>query len=292
MLDPETSHRAVTKSALGFVLGVAVCLVPPVAGIRAAVPGPPSSNAAGSTVGPVSVGLPVSTEAGPRATVAALVVEAEGLPAPVPIQEDPSASIAGVVLELTGARVPGAGILLEGGAAPILGISDSAGEYRIPDVPPGEYVLVARLPGFADHRQEVVIEEGQELLRDVLLSIGAVTTAMEVVSDRFPPEGPVETSEPERLRVTAGVTSGRIIDVVQPEYPPRLRADGVEGTVVLEGMIGADGAIAGLKVVSTDHAGLAIAALDAVRQWRYEPSRLNNVPVAVATTVSFTFRLD
>ncbi len=244
MPNSRINHRTVTKFTLGFILGVAVCFILPVAGI------------------------------------------------PASIQEEPSASVAGVVLDLTGARVPGVEVGLEGDAASIVRISSNAGEYRIPEVPPGEYVLIARLPGFLDHRQEVVIEEGRTLLRDVLLSVGGVATAMEVVSDRLPPEEPVESSEPDRLRVTAGVSPGRLITMVRPDYPPQLRADGVEGTVALEGMIGADGVITGLRVVSTDHADLAMAALDAVREWRYEPSRLNNVPVAVATTVSFTFRLD
>ena len=66
----------------------------------------------------------------------------------------------------------------------------------------------------------------------------------------------------------------------------------MEGTVVLEGMIGKDGVVQGLKVVSTDHADLAMAALDAVREWRYEPSQLNGEPVAVTTTISVNFGLN
>jgi len=46
-------------------------------------------------------------------------------------------------------------------------------------------------------------------------------------------------------------------------------------------------------VVNTDvHPGLAQAALDAVSQWRYEPTLLNGQPVEVITTIEVAFELD
>ena len=303
MLNSKISHSAVTKSAVTATVIVALGLVLPVAGIRASVQEQSSTS-------PARVPLPapanVRTEVLPLSAPqpAPTIVPAEVLPAPTivpaevsavraPIQEEPASSIRGVVLDLTGARVPGVYVGLESDTAPIGLYSNAAGEYRIPDVPPGEYTLVAELPGFRNHRQEVVIEEGNELVQDVFLSFGAVATAVEVSSVRLPPEESVEPPDPARrvLRVTAGVQPGRIINQVGPVYPRQLRSEGVEGTVVLEGMIGKDGVVQGLKVVSTDHADLAMAALDAVREWRYEPSQLNGEPVAVTTIISVKFGL-
>ena len=276
MLNSKISHSAVTKFAVVATVIVSLGLVLPVAGLRASVQDQ-------SLTSPALVPLPAPT-----------TVPAEVSAVRAPIQEEPASSIRGVVLDVTGARVPGAYVVLESDAATIGRVSNASGEYRIPDVPPGEYTLVAELPGFGTHRQEVVIEEGNELLRDVLLSIGAVATVVAVVSDRLPPEESVEPPDPARriLGVTAGVQRGRIINQVVPVYPRQLRSEGVEGMVVLEGMIGKDGVVQGLKVVSTDHADLAMAALDAVREWRYEPSQLNGEPVAVTTTISVNFGLN
>ena len=306
MLNSKISHSAVTKFAVVATVIVSFGLVLPVAGIRASVQEQSSTS-------PARVPLPapaiVRAEVLPLSALqpapAIALAEVVPLPAPTivpaevsavraPIQEEPASSIRGVVLDVTGARVPGAYVVLESDAATIGRVSNASGEYRIPDVPPGEYTLVAELPGFGTHRQEVVIEEGNELLRDVLLSIGAVATVVAVVSDRLPPEESVEPPDPARriLGVTAGVQRGRIINQVGPVYPRQLRSEGVEGTVVLEGMIGKDGVVQGLKVVSTDHADLAMAALDAVREWRYEPSQLNGEPVAVTTTISVNFGLN
>jgi len=61
--------------------------------------------------------------------------------------------------------------------------------------------------------------------------------------------------------------------------------------VVLEAGIDTGGNVQSLRVV-TGHALLAQAAIDAVRQWRYEPYLLNGVPVPVVTTVTVTFTLQ
>lgn len=306
MLNSTISHSAVTKFAVVATVIVSLGLVLPVAGLRASVQDQSSTSPALVPLpAPAMVRTEVLPLSAPQPAPAIARAEVVPLPAPTtvpaevsavraPIQEEPASSIRGVVLDVTGARVPGAYVVLESDAATIGRVSNASGEYRIPDVPPGEYTLVAELPGFGTHRQEVVIEEGNELLRDVLLSIGAVATVVAVVSDRLPPEESVEPPDPARriLGVTAGVQRGRIINQVVPVYPRQLRSEGVEGMVVLEGMIGKDGVVQGLKVVSTDHADLAMAALDAVREWRYEPSQLNGEPVAVTTTISVMFGLN
>src|SRR5207247_1697532 len=72
------------------------------------------------------------------------------------------------------------------------------------------------------------------------------------------------------LRVGGNVQAARILNRVQPVYPPLARQTRISGTVRLHAIIGKDGAITSLEVMS-GHPLLQQAALDAVRQWRYQP---------------------
>ena len=104
--------------------------------------------------------------------------------------------------------------------------------------------------------------------------------------DAAPPEPRVE-----RLPVSRGVTEGHLIRRVEPEYPLLARNGRIEGDVVLRAVIGRDGTIQNLEVVS-GHPFLARAALDAVRQWRYQPFLLSGRAIEVDTQVLVRFRLS
>jgi len=93
-----------------------------------------------------------------------------------------------------------------------------------------------------------------------------------------------------RVRVSQGVSVGRLINKVEPVYPPLARNARVQGQVVLTAIISKDGTIQDLRVLS-GHPLLVQAALDAVRQWRYKPYLLNGEPVEVETTVTVNFTL-
>jgi len=95
----------------------------------------------------------------------------------------------------------------------------------------------------------------------------------------------------QRIRVSQGVTQGMVLHKVQPVYPPLARLARVQGSVVLAAVIGKDGTIQNLHVVS-GHPLLTQAALDAVKQWRYRPYILNNEPVEVDTQVTVNFTLS
>jgi TonB family protein len=84
---------------------------------------------------------------------------------------------------------------------------------------------------------------------------------------------------------------GRLVKRVDPQYPPAERFARAQGTVTLYGVIGADGALHGLQVVSGVTSGLNQASLDAVQQWRYEPYTCNGVPIDVESVVSVNFTL-
>jgi protein TonB len=77
---------------------------------------------------------------------------------------------------------------------------------------------------------------------------------------------------------------------VQPVYPAIAQSARVEGVVILEAVIGTDGKVRDVRVLRSIPL-LDQAALDAVRQWEYTPSRLNGIPVPVLMTVTVTFTL-
>ncbi len=96
---------------------------------------------------------------------------------------------------------------------------------------------------------------------------------------------------PKQLTVPAAVMSQNLLNKVVPIYPPAAKKAKVQGTVVLSALIGKDGNIENLRVVSGP-SELQQSALDAVRQWTYKPYLLNGDPVKVVTTVHVVYQLN
>ena len=96
---------------------------------------------------------------------------------------------------------------------------------------------------------------------------------------------------PNRIRVSAGVQQGNLVNRVNPVYPPIAKAARISGTVVLQAEISKQGTIENLHVLS-GHPMLVQSALDAVKQWRYKPYMLNGEPVPVETTITVNFTLS
>jgi periplasmic protein TonB len=94
-----------------------------------------------------------------------------------------------------------------------------------------------------------------------------------------------------RVRQGGLVNPARIVQRLEPVYPLIARQARISGTVELEGIIGIDGRIRELRVLS-GHPLLTKAALDAVRHWVYEPTRLNGQPVEVIAPITVHFRLN
>lgn len=81
----------------------------------------------------------------------------------------------------------------------------------------------------------------------------------------------------------------KIVDVA-PVYPPLAQSIGIEGLVVIEATIAVDGRVQDARVLRSVPL-LDAAALAAVRQWTYTPTRLNGEPVSVIMTVTVNFQL-
>ena len=105
-----------------------------------------------------------------------------------------------------------------------------------------------------------------------------------------PPPPPPKAQTPQRIRVGGQVEAAKLIYKPTPEYPPLAKMARIQGTVRLEAVIAKDGTIQDLKVLS-GHPLLVKAALDAVKQWRYQPTLLNGEPVEVVTEIDVNFTL-
>ena len=104
-------------------------------------------------------------------------------------------------------------------------------------------------------------------------------------------EGPDGGPPPPVVIVQGGnVRPPRLIERVEPIYPPLARQAGIEGDVLLEALLGTDGRVEQVRVVG-GRPLLATSAQAAVEQWRYEPTTLNGRPVAVLLRVTVQFRL-
>ena len=95
---------------------------------------------------------------------------------------------------------------------------------------------------------------------------------------------------PQRVRVSAGVGARLLLRKVHPIYPREARAYYIQGTVLLRAVIGSDGLIKELSVISGPKE-LQAATLGAVQQWTYKPYLLNGNPVEVETQIQANFTL-
>ncbi len=91
--------------------------------------------------------------------------------------------------------------------------------------------------------------------------------------------------------VDAETQQKKLVSSVRPVYPTAARQAGMEGTVRLKAIIARDGSVQAIKVLSGELV-LVNAAVDAVCQWRYQPTVIDGQPVNVVTTLAVEFRLQ
>jgi protein TonB len=112
-----------------------------------------------------------------------------------------------------------------------------------------------------------------------------------------PPPPPVKKVEaekpatPQRIRVGGNVQQARLVRQPRPVYPPLAKQARIQGVVKLNAIISRDGTIMNLSVIS-GHPLLVPSAMDAVKQWVYQPTLLNGEPVEVVTQIDVNFTLQ
>jgi TonB family protein len=92
-------------------------------------------------------------------------------------------------------------------------------------------------------------------------------------------------------RAGSGITAPGLLREFKPDYTEEARRRSIEGDVVLEIVVRADGSVGSVKVLHGLGAGLDQRAADAVRQWRFSPARRYGTPVDVLVEVAVEFKL-
>jgi protein TonB len=121
--------------------------------------------------------------------------------------------------------------------------------------------------------------------------IGSVPTA----APPPPPPPPAKKEEkpatPQRIKIGGAVQQAKLVRQPHPVYPPLAKQARISGVVKLSAIISKDGTIQKLEVIS-GHPLLVPSALEAVKQWVYQPTLLNGEPVEVITQIDVNFTLS
>jgi TonB family protein len=211
-------------------------------------------------------------------------------------QQAGSAKLAGTVYDASKAAVPDATVVVSSTESKTqeITISGAAGEYEFRVLPVGRYSIEARKSGFQVFKQQTLLTANESGRLDIVLDVGEVSERVEVVAKAPPAASPnTGPSPPRRIRVGGNVQATKLVHQANPVYPERARAQGVQGIVLLEAVISKEGTIRAIRVVNKlADPELVDAAVEAVKNWRYEPTLLNGQPIEVVTTITVNFRLS
>jgi TonB family protein len=233
----------------------------------------------------------------------------------------------------TDARTPGESILVVPGtvivpgktaeqqAGDVLRVIDELKEaYRLPTIEVGSSAVVSLKPGESGDAPSVekgpqtkvtlVALDEQKATYRLLLAEGGKTLAEPTLTVRRGGRAIVGSRDgeaapylflviepllylPPREVDGGSISEPKLLERVPPKYPDEAKKARIEGVVLLEATIGVDGAVKNTKVLRSEPAGLTEAAIEALKQWRYEPARNSaGRPVTAIMTVTFRFRLS
>jgi TonB family protein len=249
-------------------------------GPKGGVPGGVKGGVVDGVMGGVPAGVAGAT---PRASQEAAEPKGQG-------------TVTGTVFDPSGARVPKAIVSFSNqktGAITSVSVND-VGEFTA-KLPAGEYQMEAASTGFAIyHRQKFTLGPGNPNPDfPVILEPGDVFATVDVTAPAVPGSESSEASKrPHRIRVGGLVQATKLIKNVPPDYPEGARQRGVQGVVLLQAVISKKGEPLNLKVISSPDKELSDAAMEAVKQWRYESTLLNGEPIEVVTTIAVRFHLE
>jgi TonB family protein len=212
------------------------------------------------------------------------------------------ATFSGSVLGPTNGSIPKATLTLTnvGTLAKYEVRSDEAGRFEFVGLPPGDYAVRVQSPGFLALTGTLTVS-GQNIQRNLALQVGTLSEYVAVKGGASDPTPSGSMDRPalakRGLEDCRPSSSGgdlrppRKVKHVSPVYPAYLQQGGVTGDVILEARIGLDGRIAAVDVVRSSNPDLSAAAVDAVRQWDFDPTLLNCAPIKVRMMVTVNFSL-
>lgn len=208
-----------------------------------------------------------------------------------------NAFLSGSVQDASNAYVPGAVVIVRNtadhGKREIARTTED-GSFQFPTLPPGRYSLEVSKPGFQLYLQQALdLPAGSAQQVGVTLQLGRIAETMTVTGTRPQTAAQASTAiEPKRVKVGGNVQYAKLIRQERPVYPQQMKEQGIEGSVLLDAVIGRDGRIINIQPANMlVHPDLVKEAMRAVSLWEYEPTYLNGEPVEVITSITVNFTL-
>jgi protein TonB len=160
-------------------------------------------------------------------------------------------------------------------------------EAASPSVSPDAAPLVAPIGVIKETGNENVVAPSVDMIRDIETVPRGVIDGTGLATEALPPPPPPAVP----IRLHAGMKAPKKIVNVDPVYPAIAQSARVQGVVILEAVLDANGRVDSVHVLRSIPL-LDQAAVDAVRQWRFTPALLNNEAVPVVMTVTVNFALQ
>jgi TonB family protein len=134
------------------------------------------------------------------------------------------------------------------------------------------------------------VKEFDEHMTIFAMPAGANEAVVQIVAPNTAAAAAEGPTPPNPIRIGGNVQSTKLVRQVRPAYPQEAKEQRIQGKVQLLAVIAKDGTVKSLEVISGDPA-LTQSALDAVRQWVYQPTLLNGEPVEVQTQIDVNYTL-
>lgn len=202
--------------------------------------------------------------------------------------------LSGSVYDPSGAAVPNATLIISNPVAHSrdMTTTNASGNYEFSAVNTGDCTLEVLMPGFAKHSEKIELSANTPSPHNVSLQMGSINERVEVTGQGVAREAGTAVAPVKQLRIGGNVQAAKLVRKVTPKYPVEAKQSGIQGAVLLEAVIGREGELLSLRVQNSQiDPNLAKAAVEAVSQWRYQPTLLNGEPVEVITTINVNFTL-
>lgn len=205
--------------------------------------------------------------------------------------------VSGTVKDPSGATVPKAKVVVSftDSSRREVGYTNDVGEFSLSPIPDGMYNVAVAKAGFALLEVKgIPVVKGESAPLVLVLQTGKVTETVNVNGTGTPAVAPpsMASGEPKRIQVGGNVQGTRLIAKKLPSYPAECKAAGIQGSVMFRAVISKEGDILNLTQINqiVDRR-LVDAAMEAVKQWKYQPTLLNGNPVEVITEIDVNFTL-
>lgn len=217
---------------------------------------------------------------------------------PIAIAAQALSTTSGRVTDPSGLPLPDAAVRLQSvtGDASFEARTDASGSFQVADVPAGDYWLSARYPGFSTQRSRIHLNGPATL--SLQLQVGNLRETITVSSGAGDVNRVVTASKSPSVPACGNtVVGGNLkppmkLKDVRPRFKQAWVEGNQEGSVLLQALIGADGRVKNVEVLSPSQADMEEEAIAAVAQWEFSPTYLNCQAVDVKMYVTVSFKID